>query len=218
MRIAGSRAQQLLNKAGAVSAGLFCLTRSFAVFAQEAVGQIEQTIQVGSEEHRKGLPQFDPTWYPSQLFWLAVCFVVLYVIFSKATLPAIGGVLENRKSLVEKDIADATRMKADAEAAQQSYEGNLAHSQAENTRLSNEAHEAAKAKAEANANEFRARAEKEVKALEGRISKAKAEAMEDMETIAAEVAREAAEKIVGIPTDLNKAKTVVKSLQKKEAA
>lgn len=218
MRIAGSRAQHVLNKAGAAAAGLFCLARSVAVFAQDAAQEIEQTIQVGSEEHRKGLPQFDPAYYPSQLFWLAVCFVVLYVIFSKATLPAISGVLENRKNLVEKDIADATRMKADAEAAQQSYEGNLAHSQAENTRLSNEAHESAKAKAEANANEFRARAEKEMKALEGRITKAKAGAMEDMETIAAEVAREAAEKIVGIATDLNKAKTVVKSLQKKEAA
>ena len=33
-----------------------------------------------------GLPQFDPAWFPSQLFWLAVTFALLYVIFAKKTL------------------------------------------------------------------------------------------------------------------------------------
>ena len=49
-------------------------------------------------------------------------------------------------------------------------------------------------------------------ALEGRLGKAQSEAMDDMNTIAAEVASEAAKKIVGISPDLKEAKTVVKSL------
>jgi F-type H+-transporting ATPase subunit b len=218
MRPAGFFASSLLKRLGGFSAGLLSLAVSAAAFAQDAAQAVTEEIKMGAEEHRQGLPQFDPTWYPSQLFWLAVCFVVLYLFFTAKTLPDIGGVLENRKNLIAKDIADAEKMKADAEAAQNSYEGDLAHSQAENTRLSGEAHEAAKAKAEARAAEFRARSEKEMKALEARIANARDEAMEEMETIAAEVAREAAEKIVGISTDLKQAKTVVKSLQKREAA
>ena len=47
--------------------------------------------------------------------------------------------------------------------------------------------------------------------------KAKAATMEDMQHLAAEIASKAAEKIIGIETDIDQAKTVVRSLKAKAA-
>jgi F-type H+-transporting ATPase subunit b len=53
--------------------------------------------------------------------------------------------------------------------------------------------------------------------MEGEINKAKAAAMEDMQHLAAEIASMAAEKIIGVETDIDQAKTVVRSLKAKAA-
>ena len=41
-------------------------------------------------------PPFDPTYFASQLFWLAISFIVLYVLLSRFVLPRIGGAIEER--------------------------------------------------------------------------------------------------------------------------
>ena len=57
---------------------------------------------VAEEAHGSGgLPQFDPTWWPSQLLWLALTFAVLYFVFSRSTLPRLGGILETRALRIE---------------------------------------------------------------------------------------------------------------------
>ncbi|MBT7451768.1 MAG: F0F1 ATP synthase subunit B', partial [Rhodospirillaceae bacterium] len=43
------------------------------------------------------MPQFDPSTFSSQLFWLLICFVVLYWVISKFAIPRIGDILEQRE-------------------------------------------------------------------------------------------------------------------------
>ena len=40
-----------------------------------------------------GMPQFDLTRFPTQIFWLVVCFAVLYFLMAKAVLPKIGATI-----------------------------------------------------------------------------------------------------------------------------
>jgi F0F1-type ATP synthase membrane subunit b/b' len=82
----------------------------------------------------------------------------------------------------------------------------------------NDVHVTMKARAEAQINSLRDKAEKDMHALEVRIEAAKGDAMDQMTTIAAEVASEAAAKIIGTPADLDHAKSVVQSINKREAA
>ena len=44
------------------------------------------------------MPQFDFGTFPSQIFWLIVCFAALYFLLAKTVLPKIGAVLEDRPS------------------------------------------------------------------------------------------------------------------------
>src|SRR3546814_6905695 len=61
-----------------------------------------------------GLPQLDADTYPTQIFWLVVTFVILYLIMSKVALPRIAEVLEERQERVADDIETAERLRSEA--------------------------------------------------------------------------------------------------------
>lgn len=165
-----------------------------------------------------GLPQFDPTWFASQVFWLVIAFAVVLGVFSKVILPKLTTVLEDRRKHIESDMKLAETLAAQAEAVKTAYEDGLRKAGEEAGKIVQQVEDAAHAKATAQYSEFRTRFEQEVKSAEGKIDTAKQNAMQDMSKIAAEIASEAAQKIVGISTDLNQAQTVVASLQKKAKA
>jgi F-type H+-transporting ATPase subunit b len=179
---------------------------AFPAFAEDA-----------AHESSGGLPQFDPQWWPSQIFWLAVCFFFLYAVLSAFVLPAIGGTLETRRQKVEGDLANAEQLKNQAEAARKSYETGLDNARAEAVAIIATAHQSIKTKAESQATAFRDSMELQMDALSKRLDKAKAGAMNDMNSIAADIAREAALKIVGISFDAKKAQTVVEALNREAA-
>ena len=176
----------------------------------------------GYDDHHEassgGLPQLDPSTYPSQIFWLIVAFILLYMFFSSKTLPEMSTVMENRKDRISNDLNTAEQLKNDIEAAQKNYEASLtgARDKAAKTLADTNAKIAEKAAKENDA--FRETADKEIAALEKEITKAKKDAMNDMNAIVAEVSQEAAEKIVGLKLDIKKAQTVVKALNQKKAA
>jgi F-type H+-transporting ATPase subunit b len=71
------------------------------------------------------MPQLDPSSFASQLFWLTVTFVMLYLILARFVLPRIHAVLESRKSHLDSDLGTAARLKEEAEAAKSTYEKSL---------------------------------------------------------------------------------------------
>ena len=81
------------------------------------------------------MPQLDPTWFASQLFWLAISFIVLYVLISRVLLPPIAGVMAKRKSAIDGDIATAEKLKKEAKAAKASYEQAMTEARAKTRQL-----------------------------------------------------------------------------------
>jgi F-type H+-transporting ATPase subunit b len=94
------------------------------------------------------MPQLDPTWFASQLFWLAVTFVLLYVILSRFVLPPLQDIIARRQQTVEGDLSLAQSLKSQAEQARQDYERTLAEARNRAQALMNEAIAAHKAKSE----------------------------------------------------------------------
>lgn len=76
--------------------------------------------------HGGGFPPFDASTYASQLVWLAIAFALLYALMSKFALPRIAAILEARQTLIAADLAEASRLKAEAEEAGAAYEKALA--------------------------------------------------------------------------------------------
>lgn len=76
------------------------------------------------------LPQLDPTWYASQVFWLAVHFIALYIIAAKLILPRIAESLGRRESRISTDLQQADHLQKEATEARTSYEKALAEARA----------------------------------------------------------------------------------------
>ncbi len=76
------------------------------------------------------MPQLDATTFPSQLFWLMVSFVTLYVLLSHFLLPNVQSVLARRKKTMDNDIEQAERLKSEAARAEEQYEQTLAEARA----------------------------------------------------------------------------------------
>jgi F-type H+-transporting ATPase subunit b len=87
------------------------------------------------------MPQLDPSIVASQLFWLAVCFGVLYWASAKRILPALQEILESRRVKLATELDRAEAMKREAQDAQRQYEAGLVRSRAEANALLAEANE-----------------------------------------------------------------------------
>ncbi len=68
------------------------------------------------------MPHLEVHTYTGQIFWLAVCFILLYVVMWKAVLPAISGVVETRGKVIADDLDAAESLKNQAEAVEKKYE------------------------------------------------------------------------------------------------
>ncbi len=78
-----------------------------------------------------GMPQIDFTSFPNQIFWLVLSLVVVYFIVSKVILPRIGGVLEERHSVISDYLSQAADFKKQAEQAEADYQAALTKARAE---------------------------------------------------------------------------------------
>ncbi|MEM8833143.1 MAG: hypothetical protein AAGB32_01255 [Pseudomonadota bacterium] len=167
----------------------------------------------GAKEASKGgLPQFDPTWFASQFFWLAMTFAVLYFFFAKITLPSISGVIENRKNQIDFDLGEAEKLTAEADAVHDAYEENLNKASQKASEVLAKADTKIKEKFEKKSEEFRHKSEKDILAAEARIAETKVKAMGEMNKVVAEVAATAVEKITGSETDTNKIQSIVEKI------
>ena len=84
------------------------------------------SVALAAEGHSAGLPQLDPTYYPSQIFWLLVHFVVLYAVMTMLVLPRLNAILNERQGKLAADLNTAEKSQKEAEAAQKTYEAALA--------------------------------------------------------------------------------------------
>lgn len=74
------------------------------------------------EKKKAGMPQFDTTTFSSQIFWLAVMFVVLYVYFAKKALPSLSRTIEERETTISKNIDLANSLSNDIDEIRTEYE------------------------------------------------------------------------------------------------
>jgi F-type H+-transporting ATPase subunit b len=58
-------------------------------------------------EHAASFPPFDPSLFPSQIFWFVITFSALYLIVSTFIVPSVSKVLEKRESALKSDLDTA---------------------------------------------------------------------------------------------------------------
>src|SRR5581483_6146992 len=97
-----------------------------AVRAPTTMAEHQTEVQVPKSEHDGGFPPFKSQTFASQLVWLVIAFVLLYVLMAKLALPRVGGVIESRQKRIADDVAEAGRLKQQSDEAVAAYEKALA--------------------------------------------------------------------------------------------
>jgi F-type H+-transporting ATPase subunit b len=171
---------------------------SSIVLAQAEVGAAEEHgASVEAHPPADVFPPFDPTFFPSQLLWLAITFVALYLLVARVALPRLGGILEDRRDRIAHDLDQAERLKQQSEEAIAAYERALAKARADALAVGEEAREAAKREAAARQAEVEADLNTRLAAAEARIAEIKTKALADVGAVAADVAAAVVERLLG---------------------
>lgn len=144
------------------------------------------------------MPQLDFTHFLPQLTWLAITFIVLYVVMARVALPRIGAVLTARKEKIAADLEEADRARNDAEAALAAYEASLQGARDNAHAIVAKASEAAGIEAANRQNELDAHLTREATAAAATVTQAKDDAMANLREIAADAARQATRKLIGV--------------------
>src|SRR5262249_60902079 len=94
--------------------------------AEKSAQPVTSVEHIPRSERGQGFPPFDAHTFASQLLWLALAFIALYLLISRIALPRIASVLEARRRRVGDDLAEAQRFKDASAAALAAHEKALA--------------------------------------------------------------------------------------------
>src|SRR5579872_7304183 len=133
------------------------------------------------------MPQLDYHTFVPQLVWLAISFVILYILMSRLALPKVKGAIEGRRHRLDGDLGRAAALKQEAEAALAAYQKTLADARAaaqETLRQTGETLAAAAAERQRQLSETLTA---QIEAAEQRIASSKMQALGEIRGIAAEV-------------------------------
>jgi F-type H+-transporting ATPase subunit b len=143
------------------------------------------------------MPQLDPTWFGTQLFWLAVSFVLLFLLLRNIALPKVANVLQAREDKIRGDLDRAQKLKEEAEATLEAYKKALADARGEAQRLQREVIDAAAAESARQQAEVAQRIATQVAEAERSIAEQRTQAIGGLRAVAAEVAQAAVSRLTG---------------------
>ena len=149
------------------------------------------------KEASGGLPQFDFQWWPGQIAWFLVIFAIVLLFVRLFVTPRVGGTIDARDSKLGGDIADARRLKDEAEAQAAAAAAETAQARAKAQQVAAEARAKAQAEVAARLAEEEAKLSAKGAEAEARIAAAREAAMANVQTIAADTAGAIVQKLTG---------------------
>ena len=145
-----------------------------------------------------GFPPFQSQTFTSQLIWLVIAFVLLYVLMAKWALPRVGAIIENRHKRIADDIAEAGKLKQQSDEAVAAYEKALADARARAQAIANETREREAAASEARRKTLEGELNARLAEAEKTIAATKQAAMANVRGIAEDAARAIVERLIGL--------------------
>jgi F-type H+-transporting ATPase subunit b len=169
------------------------------------------TETTATTEHaaKPGMPQLDTATWPSQLFWLAVTFIALYMVISRIAIPRVGGAIAKRQSTIDGDLAAAQKLKAEAQAAVEAYEQALAAARDRANALALESRNRMGEEAAAERAKLDQALTARVQEAETRIAASRSKALADVQSMAADIARDIASELTGVSISKSAADSAV---------
>jgi F-type H+-transporting ATPase subunit b len=162
-----------------------------------------------------GMPQLNPEFWVSQIFWLVITFGILYVVLSKLILPKISANLESRKSQISDNIEAADKQREESEKKLKEYDLIISKSKTEAKNIFNQAREKALKDINAKRDILDKQIEEEIKKVEDEINLLRKDSPLKINKIAIETSAQLIQKLIGAEINNSSISAIVDDLSKK---
>ena len=162
-----------------------------------------------------GMPQLNPEFWISQIFWLILTFGTLYVVLSKFILPKISNNLETRKSRILENIEAAEKQREDSEAKLKEYDEIILKSKSEAKTIFNQTREKAIKDIVAKKEVLDQQIDNEISKAEKEIEVLRISAPDKINKIAIETSSELLKKLIGSGVNSSSISAIVDDLSKR---
>ena len=162
-----------------------------------------------------GMPQLNPEYWVSQIFWLVLTFGILFIVLSKLILPKISGNLETRKSQILENIESAEKQRGESENKIKEFEKIILNSNNEAKNYLNEARQKVLGDINKKKESLNNEINEEIKAVEREIEILKNSAPEKINKIAIETSADLVKKLIDAEVNKSSISAIVENLLKK---
>ena len=162
-----------------------------------------------------GMPQLNPEFWISLIFWLTLTFGILYIVLSKLILPKISANLELRKSQIQENIEAAEKQREDSETKLKEYDDIVLKSKFEAKNIFKDSRDKVLKDINSKKETLDKQIDEEIKKAEKEIELFKKGAPEQINKIAIETSLELVKKLIGADINNSSISAIVDDLSKR---
>ena len=162
-----------------------------------------------------GMPQLNPEFWISQIFWLTLTFGILYIILSKIILPKISANLELRKSQIQENIEAAEKQRKESEIKLKEYDEIILKSRLKANDIFKDSREKVIKDINIKKEALDKQIDEEIKKVEKEINQLKETSPEKINKIAIEISSDILKKLIGADVNNSSISAIVNDLLKR---
>ena len=161
------------------------------------------------------MPQLNPEFWISQIFWLTLTFGILYIVLSKIILPKISSNLELRKSQIQENIEAAEKQRENSESKLKEFDDIVLKSKIKANNIFKDAREKALKSINSKKETLDKQIDEEIKKTEQEIKLLRKSVPEKINKIAIETSNDLIKQLIGMEVNNSSISAIVEDLSKK---
>jgi F-type H+-transporting ATPase subunit b len=164
---------------------------------------------------KEGMPQLNPEFWLSQIFWLIIFFGVLYFLIHKFFSPKLFSLIDQRADLLRSLISETENNKNQIQKLDNEYNKIIDKAKKNSKEISAKLNDEFNEKISIKKKEFEIYLNAETTKVENDINHFKQQALDNISEIASEFSKELIEKITGTKPNDSNLKVVISEISKK---
>ena len=160
------------------------------------------------------MPQLNPEFFVSQLFWLVVTFSFLLVFLWRISLPRISNILEKRERKINEDLTAAKELQSEAENIQDKIEQQLKQARSDASELIKSSSASFQDKAQNEITKLEKELDEKITDSSNKIEKSKNESLNQIQSQINEITKLTLSKVTSFEVTDDEIKNAVQNLER----
>ena len=162
-----------------------------------------------------GMPQLNPEFWFSQIFWLIITFGIMFILLSKLVLPKISENLETRKAQILENIEAAEKQREESDNKLKEHEKLILSTKNEAKNFFNKAREEILKDIDKKRENLEKEINEEINKVEKEILDLKNKSPEKIRKIAIDTSSDIVKQLIGVEVNISSISAIVEDVSRK---